>query len=165
MRRSLLVLAVATICLPVWAHDYQAGEIHIEHPYARATVPGQPTGGAYMTLENKGKQADKLISVSVVPTAATRAEIHTMAMDGNVMKMREVSSIELAPAAKITMAPGSGYHIMLLELKQPLKVGDKLPLSLTFEKAGKIEIVADVESITSKSTHDMKSTTMPMHKN
>lgn len=163
IRRSLLALAVATVCVPVWAHDYQAGGIYINHPYARATVPGQPSGAAYLTLENKGGQADRLIGISVAPATAARAEIHTMAMDGNVMKMHEVSGIDLAPSAKVTMAPGNGYHIMLLELRQPLKLGDKLPLSLSFAKAGKIEIMAEVENIGSKGAKDLKGTAMPMH--
>lgn len=167
--RSLLAVAAAAICLPVWAHDYQAGQIHIDHPYARATVPGQPSGAAYLTLENKGSQADRLTGVSVAPALAAGAEIHTMAMDGNVMKMHEVSGIELAPSAKVTMTPGNGYHIMLLELKQPLKAGDKLPLGLSFEKAGKIEVIAEVESIRSSGTKGMKGAkgatgaTIPMH--
>jgi copper(I)-binding protein len=71
--------------------------------------------------------------------------MHTMSMDGNVMKMREVSSIELKPSVKVSMKPGDGYHIMLIGLKQPLKIGDKFPLTLTFEKAGKAEVTVWVE--------------------
>ena len=66
-------------------------------------------------------------------------------MDGNVMKMREVGSIDIKPAEKITMQPGNGYHIMLIGLSQQLKVGDKIPLTLTFAKAGKVEVMLFVE--------------------
>lgn len=70
----------------------------------------------------------------------------------NVMRMREVSSIELKPQEKIVMQPGDGYHIMLLGLKAPLKAGDKLPLTLTFKKAGKVETSISVEENKAKKT-------------
>ena len=125
------------------ARDYTAGNIAITHPFARATVPGQPSGGAYISIENKGKETDTLKSVST--PIAKSAEIHTMQMDGDVMKMREVGSVELKPTAKIDMQPGGGYQLMLLGLNKPLKSGDQFPMTLTFEKAGKIEISVTVE--------------------
>lgn len=145
MRLSSLFLLAASLAAsaPLFAHDYQAGQIGIAHPYARPTVPGQPSGAAYLTLENKGKTADRLLSAS--SPAARRVEIHTMKMDGNVMKMSEVKDIKLDPAAKVTMQPGDGYHIMLIGLKQQLKTGDKIPLVLRFKKAGKVEVSAWVE--------------------
>lgn len=133
------------------AHEYRAGDILIGHPYARATMPGQTSGGAYLTLENKGKQNDTLISVQ--SPAAQSAEIHTMSMTADhVMRMREVGSIELKPQEKIVMQPGDGYHIMLLGLKAPLKAGDKLPLTLTFKKAGKVEASISIEDNKAKNT-------------
>jgi copper(I)-binding protein len=147
--RSLFSLTAALLISSVaFAHDYQAGNVHIDHPYARATAPGQPSGAVYMTLENKGKEADKLVSVA--SPAAKTAEIHTMSMDGNVMRMREVGSIELKPAEKIVMQPGHGYHIMMIGLKAPLKVGDKLPMTLTFEKGGKVDVSFWVEDVNAK---------------
>lgn len=144
--RSLVSLfAFAALCASASAHDYQAGTIHIDHPYARATVPGQPSGGAYLTLENRGKDADRLLAAD--SPAAKKTEIHTMSMVGNVMKMREADGIELAPAAKVVMQPGDGYHIMLIGLKQQLKAGDTLPLTLTFEKAGKVEVSVHVQDM------------------
>ncbi len=147
--RSLSFVSVClSICIlssgAVLAHEYRAGDIQIDHPYARATMPGQTSGGAYLTLENKGKQGDALISAQ--SPAAQSVEIHTMSMTAdNVMRMREVNSIELKPQEKIVMQPGNGYHIMLLGLKAPLKAGDKLPLTLTFKKAGKVETSISVE--------------------
>lgn len=133
------------------AHEYRAGDIHIDHPYARTSVPGQTSGGAYLTLKNKGKQADALISAQ--SPAAQSVEIHTMSMTADhVMRMREVSSIELKPQEKIVMQPSDGYHIMLLGLKKPLKAGDKLPLTLTFKKAGKVETSIFVEENNVKNT-------------
>lgn len=144
---SLFVCALA-VSVSAYAHEYDLGSLHIGHPYARATVPGQPSSGAFLSIENKGKEADKLIGVS--SPAAKSAEIHTMSMDGNVMKMREVGEIELAPASTIEMTPGHGYHIMLMGLAQPLKAGDKFPLTLTFQKAGKVEVSVHVTDLSGK---------------
>lgn len=125
------------------ANGYHAGDVYIEHPYARATVPHQTTGAAYLVIENKGKKDDRLVGLAS-PIAAS-VEIHTMSMDGNVMKMREVSEVALKPAAKIAMQPGGGYHLMLIGLRQPLKAGDRFPLTLSFEKAGRAEVLVIVE--------------------
>jgi copper(I)-binding protein len=124
-----------------------SSNIVISHPYARATVPGQPSGGAYISIENKGKVADTLKSLS--STVAKSTELHTMAMDGNVMKMREVGDVDIKPSEKIAMHPGDGYHIMLIGLNKPLKVGDHFPMTLTFAKAGKIDVSVEVEPFTS----------------
>lgn len=128
-----------------YANDYMAGSLHIADPVARATVPGQPSGAAYLSIENHGKDADKLIAVS--SSIAKSTQIHTMSMEGDVMKMREVDGIALKPASKTVMQPGSGYHIMLIGLKQPLKIGDQFPLTLIFEKAGKLEVSVSVEEV------------------
>lgn len=126
------------------AHEYKLGQLEIGHPYARATVPGQPAGGAYFSIENKGAASDKLVALS--SPVAKSTEIHTMAMEGNLMKMREVDGgLEIKPGQKIAMQPGNGYHIMLMGLSKPLKAGDKVPLSLTFEKAGKVDVTLNVE--------------------
>ena len=138
--------AVAALASPLaCAEDYKLKSLHIADPYARATMPHQPSGGAYLTIENKGDEADKLVAAA--SPVAKSVEIHTMAMEGDVMKMREVSGIELKPAAKVVMKPGDGYHLMLMGLKQPLKAGDKFPLTLTFEKAGKTEVSVLVQEM------------------
>ncbi len=147
--RSASIAACASmLCTLSFAHDYTAGNVHIDHPYARATVPGQTSGGAYLTLENKGDSADALIAAQ--SPAAQSVEIHTMTMNGNVMRMREVDTIDLKPKEKVAMQPGDGYHLMLIGLKAPLKVGDKLPLTLTFRKAGKVATVITVDDIKAK---------------
>ena len=142
-RHLIALIATVGFSFTVSAHEYKVGDLQIGHPYARATVAGQPSGGAYLSIENKGKSNDKLIAVA--SPAAKTTEIHTMSMDGNVMKMREVGSIEIKPAEKIAMQPGNGYHIMLIGLSQQLKAGDKIPLTLTFEKAGKLDVTLNVE--------------------
>lgn len=143
-RSITLFAASALFAASVGAHEYKAGDISVDHPYARATVPGQTSGGAYLTLENRGSNADALVAAQ--SPAAQSVEIHTMAMtDNNVMRMREVGSIDLQPKQKVVMQPGDGYHLMLIGLKAPLKAGDKLPLILTFRKAGKVETTINVE--------------------
>jgi hypothetical protein len=144
LRSIFSFIAVFAMTAVASAQEYKAGELRIEHPFARATVPHQPSGAAYMSMENKGKDADKLVSASS-PVAKT-IEVHTMAMEGNVMRMREVPALELKPSSKIVMRPGEGYHFMLIGLKKPLNAGDKFPLTLNFEKAGRIEVSVTVQA-------------------
>ncbi|EJN03315.1 copper chaperone PCu(A)C, partial [Herbaspirillum sp. YR522] len=122
MQHGVAALALATaMAAPALAqaHEYHVGKLDIGHPYARATVPGQPAGGAYLSIENKGTAADRLVALST--PAAKTTEIHTMAMEGNVMKMRAVDgALEIKPGQKISMQPGNGYHIMLMGLAKPL---------------------------------------------
>lgn len=153
----IAMLAVSASSL---AHDYTAGDIRIDHPYARPTVAAQTAGGAYLSIENRGKQADQLVSAS--SPASKSAEIHTMSMHGNVMKMREVPYIEIKPQQKIVMTPGHGYHIMLIGLKQALKPGDKFPLTLNFKHAGKVETQIIVED-KAASSNNPGHTTTPGH--
>lgn len=143
LRQVATLLAGLVIGIAANAHEYKVGDLSIEHPWARPTVPGQPAGGAYLNIENKGKQTDTLLGAS--SAAFKSVEIHTMSMDGNVMKMREVGSIDIKPEEKITMQPGNGYHIMLIGLSKQLKAGDKIPLTLTFAKAGKVDVVLSVD--------------------
>ncbi|MGS0741288.1 copper chaperone PCu(A)C [Glaciimonas sp. GG7] len=143
---SLFALAFS---VSAYAHDYKIGTLKVDHPYARATVPGQPAGGAYLSIQNTGNDTDKLLSAT--SPAAKSVEIHDMKMEGNVMKMREVGEVELHPMSTLVMAPGGGYHIMLMGLTKPLKVGDKFPMTLTFQKAGKIEVSVSVDDLTAKS--------------
>ncbi|HZS80349.1 MAG TPA: copper chaperone PCu(A)C [Herbaspirillum sp.] len=124
-------------------HDYLLGNLQISHPWTRATVPGQSSGGVYLRIENKGPTSDRLVSAS--SPIAQITEIHTMSMEDNVMKMREIGSIEIKPAEEIFMQPGKGYHIMLIGLNQSLKAGDRILLTLTFEKAGKLDVMAYVK--------------------
>ena len=148
MKSALLLTAALLAASTAFAHEYKAGAIAIAHPHARATAPGQPAGAAYLGLNNTGATADKLLRAS--SPAATSVEVHTMSMEGNVMKMREVGSIELPPGANIAMKPGDGYHLMLMGLKNPLKLGDKIPMTLVSEKAGSVEVTVNVEELKKK---------------
>jgi periplasmic copper chaperone A len=152
-------IALLAISASAFAHDFKVGDMRIEHPYARPTVAVQKNGAVYASIENKGKSADQLISVS--SPASDSAEIHTMSMQGNVMKMREVSRIEIKPSEKVAMTPGHGYHIMLIGLKQPLKSGDKFPVTLRFKNAGSVETQVSVETPTAE--NPVKPSSMHQH--
>lgn len=139
-----LVAALAALfigAVPALAHDYDLGNLRIERPYARPTPPGARTGGAYFTIVNAGRAADRLVRVA--SPASQSAEVHSMTMDGNVMRMRAVPALDIAPGASVTLRPGA-YHVMLVGLAHPLAAGDKVPLTLTFEKAGSVDVTADV---------------------
>ncbi|WP_132258748.1 copper chaperone PCu(A)C [Paucimonas lemoignei] len=142
MQLRFLFAALLVIGTPLQARDYQAGKLHLEQPVARPTRPGQPGAATYVTIENRGNTADRLVSAST--PMAGKTEIHTMTMDGGVMRMREAGEILIAPGTSIVMQPGDGYHIMLMNLKQPLKTGEEFPLTLNFEKAGKVKVSVEV---------------------
>jgi copper(I)-binding protein len=141
---AAVLLLTAGIAFPSYAHEYKLGDLRIGHPWARATPGHSPNGAAYLTLSTEGAQADRLTSVAT-PVAA-KAELHTHLMEGNVMKMRPVEAIEVAPGAPIVLQPG-GLHVMLIGLKAPLKEGERFPLTLTFERAGTIEVEVVVEKL------------------
>ncbi len=115
--------------------------IVIDKAVARATVGKMANGAAFLQIANKGAD-DVLLSGS--SPAASKVEIHTMSMDGNVMKMRALDQLELKAGQKLEMKPGSGVHIMLIGLKKPLAAGDKFPLTLNFRKAGKVDATVEV---------------------
>jgi copper(I)-binding protein len=141
--RSFFVIAALSISASAFAHDHQTDRIVVGPSFARASLPGQNNGAAYLSLQNKSAATDTLVAVS--SPAAKDVELHAMSMQDNVMRMRQVSSIELAPGASVTMQPGQGYHLMLMGLKTPLRAGDKLPLRLQFQHAGTIEMSIPVE--------------------
>ena len=142
-------LAASTLS---YAQHYSVGDIHIFDAYARPTVSHQPTAGAYVGMENTGDAADRLVSAS--SPAAKRVEIHTMSMDNHVMKMKEVGAIDLKPGEEIAMKPGDGFHLMLIGLKQRLKSGDTFPITLVFEKSGKIDVTFTVDNKLGKGGDD-----------
>jgi len=142
--RRFLFLALAALLTAsaAKAHEFQLGALKIGHPWARPTLPGQGAGGAYLRVTNNGGVPDRLLGGSA--PAAAQVEIHEMRMEGDVMRMREMAALELPAGKVVTLAPG-GLHLMLTGLKAPLKLGDKLPLKLRFEKAGEIEVMLHVE--------------------
>jgi copper(I)-binding protein len=143
---AVVLFALAAVCAePASAQQVKAGDLVIDHAWTRATPASAQVGAGYLTIENRGVTPDKLIGAST-PTA-TKAEVHEMAMDNGVMTMRPVQGgLSIPPGRSITLAPG-GLHIMLMELKAPFKEGDKVPLTLQFEKAGTVDVMLDVQAI------------------
>ncbi len=145
MKKIMLAAILIASAFATTAAFAQSTSIQIEQPFSRATPGGAKVGGGYLTIVNKGSAADKLVAAS--SPASERVEIHEMKMEGGVMKMQEVAGGLAVDAGKsVALAPG-GYHLMLMGLKAPLKEGDKVPVTLTFEKAGKVDATLDVRGI------------------
>lgn len=123
-------------CQPVWA-----GPVLVSQAWVRTTVPGQEVAGAYMVIT--ASQPARLIAVR--SPVSRRAEVHAMQMDGSVMRMRFVRTLELPKNAPVHLEPG-GYHIMLMNLKKPILDGERIPLTLTVETRGKREVL-NVEAV------------------
>lgn len=149
-RTLLLFLLAALPGLPAVAHEYDLGSLHIGHPYARPTPPGASTGAAYLSIANRGKTPDSLVRASTPRAQAT--ELHSMSMDGNIMRMRQVQAVAAAAGATVKLEPG-GFHLMLTGLKQPLKTGERFPLTLHFEKAGQITVEIVVQEVAAAGSH------------
>ena len=128
---------------------FNLGQLTIDHPYTRSTAPGQKVAGGFMKIENKGA-ADQLVSAS--SPVAGEMQLHTMTMDGNVMKMREVKAIDVPANGSVDLKPG-GLHLMFMDIKTPLKAGEAVPVKLKFQKAGEVEIKVPVRDMSSGSGH------------
>ena len=127
------------------AEEVKAGDLVITQAWSRATPGGAKIGGGYLTIENKGSAPDRLIGGSA--DIAGKVEVHEMAMNNGVMTMRPLDKgLTIEPGKTVKLAPG-GYHLMMFDLKSPLKQGDKLPVTLEFEKAGKVTVSFDVQGV------------------
>ena len=148
MLSRILALAALTAALAsasARAEDVKAGDLVITQAWTRATPNGAKIGGGYLTIENKGTTPDRLVSGS--GDVAGKIEVHEMSMDNGVMKMRALDKgLTIEPGKTVKLAPG-GYHLMMFDLKNPLKQGDKVPVTLEFEKAGKVSVSLDVQAV------------------
>lgn len=137
-----LVVAAATI-LPLagggaLAADYRVGDLVIETPWSRATPPNAPVAGGYMTITNEGDRPDRLVGGDA--PFAGRVEIHEMAMDGDVMRMREIEGgLAIGPGETVTLEPG-GFHVMFMDLSGSLAEGETVSVTLEFERAGSVTV-------------------------
>ena len=147
-------LSTAALSGAAIAHGSSVGAIDIGHPFAAPSLAGSSNGAAYFaTLENTGDKPDRLVRAST-PVAAS-VQIHTMSMDTQgVMRMREVDAIPLAPKESIKMRPGQGFHLMMIGLREPLKEGATFPMTLIFERAGKVEVKVYVQTPRAASATD-----------
>ena len=146
--KTLSIIVAAALALAATAasaHEFKVGSLEIDHPWARATPKGASVGGGYLKITNKGTEPDRLVGGS--SPVAGKFEIHEMAMDGGVMKMRPLpDGVEIKPGQTVEFKPG-GFHIMMVGLKQPLEAGKMVKGTLVFEKAGTVDIEYKVEPI------------------
>lgn len=155
--------ALAIVTLPLFggiasAHEFKAGDILVDHPWARATPGRAKNGAAFMKLENHGGAEDRLMAAS--GDVANRVELHTHLHENGVMKMRPSGPILVPAHGHAMLEPGS-FHVMMIGLKAPLVEGETFPLTLTFEKSGSVTVNVKVESVgagagTKAMKHDMK---------
>ncbi|MDA9436461.1 copper chaperone PCu(A)C [Bradyrhizobium sp. CCBAU 51627] len=142
---ALAALSAVVIAAPVRADDVKAGDLVISQAWSRATPSGAKVAGGFLTIENKGAAPDKLVGVSA--EIAGKADVHEMTTENGVMKMRPLDKgLVIEPGKTVRLAPG-GYHLMLQDLKGPLKQGEKVPVTLEFEKAGKVAVSLDVQGV------------------
>ena len=146
MKCAFLIPAVLALAMSAaQAHDYKVGTLEIGHPWTRATPKGATVAGGYLKITNKGTAADRLTGATF--TVAPRVEIHEMAMRDGMMRMRPLpNGLEIKPGETVEFKPGS-YHIMFMNLKEPLEKGQRIKGTLTFEKAGSIDVEYVVEAI------------------
>lgn len=138
MRSCLRFLAVLAAALSIGAAHAQP---KVADAWARPTVQGQSAGGGYLRIDNTGGAADRLLAASADVSATV--ELHTMTMEGDVMRMRRVDAIDVPAGQVVELKPG-GLHIMFMGLKAPLRTGTSFPLTLRFEKAGEVKATMQV---------------------
>lgn len=134
------------------AHEYEIGTLEIVHPWSRATLPGAKVAVGYMTLKNAGSETDRLQSAS--SGLGSKVEIHQMSVDDQgVMTMRPVpDGIDLPPGSTVELSPGS-FHLMFMDIREPAVQGTKFKATLTFEKAGAVDVEFAVEAATDGEDH------------
>lgn len=145
--RMLAAAAVfsALLAAPALCEEVKAGDLVITQAWSRATPGGAKIAGGYLTIENRGSSPDRLIGGS--GDIAGKIEVHEMAVNNGVMTMRSLDrGLTIEPGKTVKLAPG-GYHLMMFDLKSSLKQGERIPVTLEFEKAGKARVVLDVQGV------------------
>jgi periplasmic copper chaperone A len=137
---SMKYLAFAAGLVFASAALAQPAELEIKNAWARATAGKADTGVAYVTIQSP--TGDRVVSLST--PVAKKAELHTMLMEGTVMKMRPLAGLDIPAGEAVTLKPG-GDHVMLMGLNQPLRAGQTFPLTLDFEKAGRRTVMVSIE--------------------
>ena len=125
-------------------------QVEIENAWSRATAPGAKVGAGYFTIRNKSAAPDRLLGAS--SPAAARVETHVIEKQGEVLRMREVKGYAVPAKGSFELKPG-GPHLMLVDIKAPLKEGDRVPLTLKFEKAGEVAVELRVERLGATPAH------------
>jgi copper(I)-binding protein len=132
---------IALLCLVSTAAFSQ---VEIENAWSRATAPGAKVGAGYFTIRNQSAAPDRLIGAS--SAVAARVETHVVEKQGEILRMREVKGYEVPAKGSFELKPG-GAHLMLVDIKRPLKEGEKLPLVLRFQNAGEVKAELEVRAL------------------
>jgi copper(I)-binding protein len=138
-------MRIAAACLLLVFSPLSLAQVAIERPWARATAPGAKVAAGYMLIHNKSAAADRLIGA--VSPASARVETHVHIKDGDIMRMREVKGYDIPAKGGFELKPG-GAHLMFVEIKKPFKEGDRIPVTLRFEKAGEVKAEFHVGRLT-----------------
>lgn len=144
--KSILSLALLALALPASAAGL-ADQVSVADPYVRMAPPGSKTTGAFMTLKNAGDKEAKLVTAA--SSAANVTELHNHINDGGVMRMRQVKEIAVPARGEVALKPGS-YHVMLIDMKAPLKEGDHVMINLGFADGSSKEVHATVKKPTAE---------------
>ncbi|MGZ8993686.1 MAG: copper chaperone PCu(A)C [Burkholderiaceae bacterium] len=132
--------AAAAVAIALTAHAQRSAAIDVKSAWARPTVAGQTGTGAFMHLMSK--DGARLLGAS--SDVAGVVEIHEMAMEGNVMRMRPIRNLDLPPGSTVELKPG-GHHMMLMDLKRPLATGEKIKVDLRLETREKKLVTQPIE--------------------
>jgi copper(I)-binding protein len=138
-----LAVILLSLSFPLAAEPFKAGSLTVEAVWARPSVGTRGNSAAYCTIHNAGSTADRLVAAAT--PYAGKVELHTHIRDGDVMRMRPVEGGIPVPAGGMVALKPGGYHVMIMQLKQPIVMGGTLPLTLTFEKAGAVTVQASVQ--------------------
>lgn len=153
MKRIFLFacIAAATLAGPALAaKSYVKGYLQVSQAWTRAMPPGADVAAAYLDIRNTGKEKDRLIAAST--PAAERVEMHMMAHEGGVMKMREVQSLDV-PARKHLVLRSGGTHLMLVAPRKAFAKGQRIPLVLRFERGGELHVDLEVRAVAPAKSH------------
>lgn len=153
--RTVLATGVAFVSLPspLASHEFRAGDLLIDHPWTRAVGERAPTAAGYLVIRNTGATADRLLAAET--PRASRVEMHEMSVTDGIMRMRPITvGIALPPGAEVRLAPG-GQHLMLIAPQGGFAQGSRVPVTLVFERAGRVDVELGVEAAGARgSSHD-----------
>ncbi len=146
-RHAIFMAAFAGLSLALvslaGAQEYKVGSIEVDQPWSTATPRGASVAAGYMTIKNTGTEPDQLTGIST--PAAGKVEVHEMTMDNGIMRMRPLpSGLEIKPGQTVELKPSS-FHLMLMNLKGPIQRGKPFKATLTFAKAGPLDVEFAVE--------------------
>ncbi|WP_353385943.1 copper chaperone PCu(A)C [Halopseudomonas sabulinigri] len=141
--KVLSVLCFCCLSPLLAAHEFEAGTLHIDHPWSRALPAVAKTGAAYLSITNHGERGDTLLGADT--PIAGKVEMHEHLHQDGLMKMQQVVDLPITAGERLTFQPG-GYHLMLFNLAQPLNAGEHFPLTLHFAEAGDVEVVVNIQA-------------------